>query len=309
MPAVLFNTTIEQGSGYEVVFTYTDSFGLPIDVSNYCVLLQWVTNANDLYAFSNRYDGTDYSLQANTDGTIVLRIPARTTQGYSFTSAVYDLDIQEPNETYPGSGLATYRLATGTVFIGKRNTSTIQSNCADISSGFNLQENCNVECGKLDTYSIAYDGTGFFILDNTSVSSSINITDTRLIENIEVAINGLRHNSPQDLAIILEPPTGNSVLLTANNKITNYRPGFSCMFSNRAVPSNTISNITSGSLCSIVDKTNHFKYNNESLQSSFSHLFNQSITGNWRLRIVDTDIGVSGSLDSWKLIITYKADE
>jgi subtilisin-like proprotein convertase family protein len=307
VPAVIFNTTIEQGSSYEVIFNYADINGLPIDVSNYCILIQWLTDANDLYIFSNRYDGTDYNLRANSDGTIVLRIPSKTTQQYSFINAVYDLDIQEPNETYPGSGLATYRLATGTIFIAKRNTSTIQSNCADTSAGFNLQENCDIECGKLDTYSIVYEGSGFVILDNAESSSSVISTDTRLIENIEIAINGLRHNSPQDLVFILEPPAGNSILLSANSKISKYRPGFSCMFSNRSPSSNTINNIASGSLCSIVDKTNSFRDDN-SLSSSFSHLFSQSLPGNWSLRIKDTDIGVSGSLDSWKLIITYKAE-
>jgi subtilisin-like proprotein convertase family protein len=307
MPAVAFNTTVEQGSDYTVVYTYADENGNPIDVSNYCVLMQWVSNTNQLYTFTNRYDGTDYNLQSNTNGTIVLRIPSKTTQLYTFDTAAYDLDIQEPNETYPGSGLATYRLATGTIFIAKRNTNTIQSSCADVSASFNLQENCDIECGKLDTYSVVYQGSGFSVPDNSVGSSSITTTDNRTIENIELAINGLRHNSPQDLVFIMQPPTGDSVLLSANSKITKYRPGFSCMFSNRALPSNNISNVTSGSLCSIVDKTGYFKYNTN-LTSSFSHLFNQSIAGEWVLKIIDTDTGVAGLIDSWKLIITYSGN-
>lgn len=306
MAAVSFNTTIEQGSLYEIVFRYTDNNGLPIDVSNYCVVMQWITNTNDVYVFSNRYDGLDYNLQSGTDGTITLRIPSRITNTYTFDSAIYDLDIQEPNESYPGSGLTTYRLATGSVFISKRATNALQTDCANLSSGFNLQENCDIECGKLDAYSITYNGSGLSITDNSEILGSIMTSDSRVIENIELVINGLRHNSPQDLIFILSPPNGDKVLLSANAKISNYRPGFSFMFSNRATPGNYISNIVSGGLCNILDKTSLIKYNNENLLSSFDHLFGQTVNGTWTLIVLDTDLGISGSIDEWKLIITYK---
>jgi subtilisin-like proprotein convertase family protein len=308
MPAIFHNTTIEQGSSYSITFLYTDENNATIDVSSYCALLQWKTNSGDTYAFSNRYDGTDYSLVTDTNGAIKLIIPAKTTNNYLFDSAVYDLVLQEPNEEYPGSGLKTYRLATGTVIIAKKNTDGLLVNCADISSSFNLANNCNVECGKLDVYSFQYDGSGALIPDNGSVTSTISTTDTRLIENIEVAINGLRHNSPQDLTFILSPPTGSKILLSASSKIVNYRPGFSFMFSNRAAPGITINNVTSGGLCSIQDKTSTVKYNNEILLSNFNSLFNTSSIGNWSLIIVDNDIGISGLIESWKLIVTYKPE-
>lgn len=306
MAAVSFNTTVEQGSLYEIVFRYTNDNGLPIDISNYCVVMQWLTDTNDVYIFSNRYDGLDYSLQSGADGTITLRIPSRVTNTYTFNSAIYDLDIQEPNESYPGSGLTTYRLATGNVFIAKRATSALQTDCANLSSGFNLQENCDIECGKLDAYSITYNGSGLPITDNSETSNSIITSDSRIIENIELVINGLRHNSPQDLIFILSPPSGDKVLLSANAKISNYRPGFSFMVSNRAIAGNYISNIVSGGLCNILDKTSLIKYNNENLLSSFDHLFGQSVTGTWTLIVIDSDLGISGTIDDWKLIITYE---
>jgi subtilisin-like proprotein convertase family protein len=80
------------------------------------------------------------------------------------------------------------------------------------------------------------------------------------------------------------------------------------MFSNRAAPGITINNVTSGGLCSIQDKTSTVKYNNEILLSNFNSLFNTSSIGNWSLIIVDNDIGISGLIESWKLIVTYKPE-
>lgn len=306
MPAISHNTTIEQGSLYTITFTYLNTNGSRIDISSYCALLQWKTNTGDIYAFSNRYDGTDYNMVTTNNGDVILTIPAKTTNTYNFDNAVYDLTLQEPNEDYPGSGLTTYRLATGTIFIAKKNIDTPLIDCADLSAGFNLQNSCNIECGKLDVYSFQYDGTGVIIPDNGSVVSIINTSDSRLIENIEVAINGLRHNSPQDLTIILAPPSGDKILLTSGSKITKYRPGFSFMFSNRAPAGAYLNNIVSGSLCLIADKTDSVKYDNENLLSGFDHLFDTVVNGDWSLIVIDNDPGISGLFDSWRLIITYK---
>lgn len=306
MSPVLHPIVIDQGSAYDITFYYTDINGNPIDVSNYCVTIQWKTNTGDDYYFSNKYNGNAYSLQSNTDGTIVFRIPSKTTNTYEFDNAGYDLDIQEPNEEYAGSGLKTYRLVTGTVTINRRNTSISLIDCAYASSVFNIATNCELECSRLDLYSVQYSGSGLIIQDNSAVSGTVSTTDTRLIDNIEIAVNGLRHNSPQDLMFLLAPPTGGTVLLSANAKISKYAPGFSCLFSNRAPNGAFINNIDSGGLCLIRDKTNNTQYNNETVLSSFDHLFGSSVTGNWSLIICDTDPGIAGSIDSWKLIITYQ---
>ena len=81
------------------------------------------------------------------------------------------------------------------------------------------------------------------------------------------------------------------------------------MFSNKATPGTYINNISNGQICNIQDKTDLYNYNNETLVSSFDHLFNSSVTGIWTLISKDDDIGVSGSIDSWKLIITYQPNE
>jgi len=306
MPAAIYDIAIEQGSSYEVTFLYTDADNIPIDVRNFCVLLQWKTDTDNIYTFTNKYDGVDYSLVSNSDGTIVLKIPAKTTNLYEFSSAVYDLDLQEPIEEYPGSGLKNYRLSTGTINILRRNIPALLNSCADVSSGSELQNSCDIECAKLDVYSVIYNGSGTLVPDLGTSTSTIIVDDNRLVENVEIAINGLRHNNPQDLIFIMSPPSGNKVLLSANSKIANYQPGFSCMFSNRAANNAYISNINSGGLCKIYNKTSTTKYNNDILLSSFDHLYNSPASGIWSLVVSDNDPSASGSIDSWKLIITYK---
>lgn len=308
MPAANYSFSIEQGSAYKITFLYTDENGNRVDIRNYCVLMQWLTNDGRTYIFSNKYTGDEYDFQANSDGSIVLQIPARITNTYTFNSLVYDLDLQEPTEQYPGGGLTTYRLATGSVGIIKRNIPTTLPDCANVSASINnLLKSCDNECNNLDVYSIIYSGSGLNILDNDSVTDTISISDTRLIDNIEIAINGLNHTSPQDLTFILAPPSGDKILLSANSKISNYKSGFSFMFSNRALPGIYVSNVISGGLCQIKDKTATINYNNENLISTIDGLVGTSAVGDWDLIIVDSDIGDSGSIDSWKLIITYMA--
>jgi subtilisin-like proprotein convertase family protein len=305
MSAINYNFIIEQGSAFEIIFQYYDSNGSSVDLTNWCALLQCRTDANNILSFSNKYDGSAYSMTTDTLGRIILQIPSKTSIGYTFGSAVYDLDLQEPNEQYPNSGLKTYRLATGTISIARRNIDPALSDCASATSGFQANV-CNIECGKLDIYSAVYDGGSLTVPDMTSVSGTISTNDTRLIENVELAINGLRHNSPQDLTLILAPPSGNKILLSSHNKINNYVPGFSFMFSNKAAAGAYINNINSGAYCNISNKTSTTRYNGETLLSSFDHLFNSAVNGQWKFCVIDDDIGASGTIDSWKLIVTYK---
>jgi subtilisin-like proprotein convertase family protein len=307
MPAITYNFAIEQGSAYKLTFLYTDQNNNPVDIRDYCVLMQWLTNTGQSYVFSNKYIGDDYDFQSYADGSIVLQIPARVTNTYVFDSFVYDLDLQEPTEQYPGGGLTTYRLANGSVGIIKRNIPTSLPDCANVVSSVNsLAKSCDNECGNLDIYSVIYNGNSLNIPDDDSIIDTINISDTRLIDNVEVAINGLNHNSPQDLTFILSPPSGDKILLSASSKILNYKSGFSFMFSNRAANGSYISNVVSGGLCNIADKTSMTTYNGEPLVGNIDGLIGSSAVGNWSLIVIDNDPGVSGTIDSWKLIITYQ---
>lgn len=307
MAATSHNFVIEQGSDFKITFQYLDEAGNNIDLTNWCVILQWKTDGDDVYVFSNKANINDYSLTADNTGKIVLQIPSRTTILYDFDSAVYDLDLQETTEQYFNSGLKTYRLVTGNIGIIKRNLPPNIQACAESSqnNSSSLEDSCSMICSQSDIYSVSYDGASLSILDNSSVSGVVQVNDNRTIENVEVIINNLNHNNPQDLSFLLAPPSGNKILLSANHKISNYRSGFTFGFSNKAPAGLYLNNVNNGGICSIFDKTNTVKYNNETLNSSIDHLVGHSLSGNWGLIVRDNDPGVSGSMDGWKLIITY----
>jgi subtilisin-like proprotein convertase family protein len=68
-------------------------------------------------------------------------------------------------------------------------------------------------------------------------------------------------------------------------------------------------NTINGGLINIYDKVSNINFSNETLTSSFDHLFGASVTGTWSLIVKDTDPIGSGLLDSWKLIITHSPVE
>lgn len=337
MPAASYNFSIEQGSDLEVVFQYIDENNTFVNLTNYYILLKFISSdTGQIYTFDNITDTTNYQMTTDNYGRIILHIPARVTNTYNFPSANYDLDIQEPNEQYPGSGLKRYRFAQGTVSLIKRNIPiTIQ----DVAAPMNrpAPDACAINCSSFD--SSIYSGSGIQIRDNTSTASSVSVSDSRPINYIELAINGLNHPSPQDLSVFLAPPSGDKILLFANTKISNYTPGFSFVLSDRALPNTSLNTVKNGGICKITDKRNLIRFNNsipmlicdnngctesnvplsissggitigalnnENLLSSFSS-FNGYVpsSGDWTLYVQDNDIGGSGIIDSWKLVITY----
>lgn len=338
MPAASYNFEIEQGSYFEINFQYNDSNGNPIDLSGSCVLLRWQQDDDIQKHFKS--DGTasldnesGYSLSGNNLGQIAFKIASKKTKDYSFGTAVYDLDII----TNTGTESVNTRILTGTVGLVTRNF-TVETNCAAISdnpevsqtptatatdsptvtatptvtSTAEFEDFClPADCANVDVFSTVYSGDSLVIQDNAANSGTIVISNTGLIENFELAVNGLRHNSPQDLLMVLTPPSGSGILLSAHSKIPSYVSGesVSFMFSNRANAGAYLHNISNGQLCNIYDKTDMIRYNNNSLLYSFDHLLNSSASGTWTLNIDDTDVGISGSIDSWKIIVTYPSSE
>lgn len=340
MPAASYNFQIEQGSEFSIVFQYLDANNNPVNLTDKCVVLRWITNNNNIFTFSSATTASldnvsGYSLTGDNDGIITLQISSTKTQTYTFDTAVYDLDIVES----VGNISKNTRIVTGTIGIVRRNFSLIE-NCSLINSdpsipissdeptvtvtvtvtetptGTELTPTPTVgptdlclpeDCLSLDIFSRVYSGSGIAINDYQNNSGSITISNTGIIENVELAINGLRHNSPQDLTFVLSPPSGSGILISANSKIVNYSSGFSFMFSNRAASGAYLHNTSNGGLCNILDKTDIYYFDNTKLISSFDHLFNSTVTGIWTLYANDTDIGISGSIDSWKIILTYES--
>lgn len=324
MVAANYNFIVEQGSDFEINFQYSDENGNPVDLSNNqttCIVMQMIPNSPVAAktSFSTRDQDSGYSLIGSDKGLITLRLTNALTKLYSFDTAVYDLDIIQEN--------SILRLVSGVVSMQKRQTPFPSCQIQQPTSGGSNTDNSGdpptpttpppdpedlclkTDCIDVDIYSIIYPGSGLNIPDLSSVSGYVVTTDTRLIDNVELVINNLNHTSPQDLQILLSPPSGNKVLLAGNNKILNNSNNFSFMFSNKANPTSYLHNVTNGNLCNIYNKTNLINYSNENLTASFSHLFGHSVTGLWNLIIKDTDPIGSGYIDGWKLILTYRPTE
>ena len=333
MPAAIYNFEIEKGSDFSISFQYNDAAGVPIDLSGKCVQFKMLMSNGNQYIFSSAapatYISDGWSLSADNLGKISLKIRSTITVDLTGTSCVYDLDVSDTT--------GNIRLAAGSISFVSRNIDPLGLGSCSVATNpavtatqtlttstptgvaatptptpapNEFEDLClPYDCVELDVYSVVYAGSGLNITDLSTSSGSITSTDTRMIENIELAINKLSHSSPQDIAFLLAPPSGNKILLSANHKIVNNNNNFSFMFSNKATATSYLHNISNGGLCNIYDKTSSYKYNNENLLYSFDHLFDTSTTGVWTLYAKDTDPLSSGSLDSWKLIVTYKPVE
>jgi hypothetical protein len=122
MPASQYDFTIEQGSSFRLSIVYKDSNGNPIDLTNWCARLVWTTNLNANQTFIST--NIDYSIYKFTIeallGKLTLLIPPSTTNGFTFNTAKYDLELQSDEDFYNGGGKDKIRLLNGTVTINKR---------------------------------------------------------------------------------------------------------------------------------------------------------------------------------------------
>jgi hypothetical protein len=154
---------------------------------------------------------------------------------------------------------------------------------------------------------------GIILNDLSSSSYPMNITNTGIISNVEITINNLKHSNPQDLVMILRPPSGDPILLSAYNKINNYSPtsGLNFTFSNKATSGVYLHNRSVNDLyMNIYDKTSVYNMGNYpgpevSLLVNLSGLNGLSSFGTWSLFIQDHDPGSSGTMDGWNMIVTY----
>lgn len=354
MPAAIYNFPIEQGSDFSINFIYRDENNNPVNLTGKCVVfqfaLQYDVDGGQLYnyrfssAANSNYDTNNWSLSADNNGNISIRISAELTKDFPALDingnpivGLYDLDIISQV-----NNLRNIRLSTGTITVVPRNFSSDYAGCptdlnplvittptptstitptGEITPTPTTTNNLDLcspfDCLDIDLYSKVYTGSSLIIGDYSPISGAvvstvsgyITTTDTRNIENVEVAINKLSHNHPYDLQIFLAPPSGDKILLSANHKIPNFNNNFSFTFSNRADAGKYLYNASNGNSINICNKTDIVNYNNENLLYSFDHLFNNSVTGVWNLIVRDTDPVGTGMIDSWKLIVTHTASE
>lgn len=115
MAAGIYNFTIEQGSTLVKQFTYKDAAGTVVDLDGYAVRMQ-IRETIDAPSFigsftqeSNEGLAIMQTVSSSVSGTIQLTITAAQTKAYSFTTAVYDIEIE-----HTGSGTVT-RLLQGAI--------------------------------------------------------------------------------------------------------------------------------------------------------------------------------------------------
>ena len=132
MSASKYDFTIEQGSSFKLSLIYKDKDQNPIDLTNWCARLTWKNNNNATQIFTTEnLDPSLYSFAIDgLTGKITLMIPSETTNGFNFSYAKYDLELQSPDNLYAGGGKYTVRLLFGVVNIVKRfSTTSINLQC------------------------------------------------------------------------------------------------------------------------------------------------------------------------------------
>jgi hypothetical protein len=122
MAAGTYDFSIEQGTSFGLSIVYANSSGTPINLSAFsCARMQWNTNSNETKVFTtNNTNSGLYSFSFGSplsSGIINFKVPASVTAGYTFSSAVYDIELETTSEFYPGGGPQVIRLLQGTVSI------------------------------------------------------------------------------------------------------------------------------------------------------------------------------------------------
>jgi hypothetical protein len=125
MPAADYSFSIEKGTAFVIAFEYRDDTNIPIDITNWCARIRWIEDQADspvVRSFVTNTSTTAYEFTIDPLlGKIILKIPASETANYTFNSAKYDFELQEPNDLYTGGGKKIFRILQGTVSLVSRN--------------------------------------------------------------------------------------------------------------------------------------------------------------------------------------------
>lgn len=349
MPAAEYNFFIEQGSNFDITFQYLDenNNSVPLSSIEDCVILKFQPDDLGIVKFpmitysSSPTDPSLNKINIGPNGQILLSLKYSDTKDFGWNTARYDLYlIQNKNSSSTGQK-KQYRLSTGIISLVKVATSVDidceptapqstpaidtgngNTNTPGVTPTLTIQPQsdtidlCSTVCGNLDLYSTLYQYVGsdnsssLTINDNSIVSGQIPISSLLKIENIEVVVSGLKHQSPQDLSLILIPPSGSGVLLAHNQKISNISPsGAGFIFSRKALPTSFLHNMSSNDpYVNIYDKLSRHPSGNF-LTADFDHLYNHALSGLWTLQIADTDPLGSGVLSGWGIVVQYSVSQ
>lgn len=125
MPAADYNFVIEKGTAFVIAFEYRDDQNIPINITNWCARLRWIEDQGTnptVRTFITNTRNSEYEFTIDPLlGKIILKIPAAQTLLYSFNTARYDFELQEPNDLYIGGGKKVFRILQGVVNLINRN--------------------------------------------------------------------------------------------------------------------------------------------------------------------------------------------
>ncbi|MBP1682297.1 MAG: hypothetical protein H6Q35_2636 [Proteobacteria bacterium] len=217
-------------------------------------------------------DSVTYALDtATTNGTIVIN---------SDGSYIYT-----PNANYNGADNFTYTVTDGN---GGSNTYSVSIGINPVNDQpvvTNIDANANTGVSGDVEYS---NTTSTYIADVTTTTSTITITDSGTVEDLNVQIN-LTHTWDSDLDIYLVAPDGTVIELTSDNG------GSGDNYTNTIFDDDAATSIISGG----APFTGTFRP-----EGDLSLLEGMDISGTWTLRIVD-DLGADvGTLISWSIATT-----
>lgn len=238
---------------------------------------------NDNFVVSDQTSG-NFNIVSNQS---TFKLP----DGINYVSGILDVYIN-------GTGLS-------------KNTQYVANDGKNFS--FNNLSSLSRTNGAISGDIVTWINKGIAISDMNTQIRNMHIHDTGLVSNLEITINNLKHSNPQDLALFLVSPHGDTILLSAYNKINNYSAnnGLNFTFSNKATSGVYLHNRSINDLyVNIYDKsmiynTNNFPLPDPTLSISLDTVNGKSASGIWSLIVQDHDPGASGTIEGWNLIITY----
>jgi uncharacterized repeat protein (TIGR01451 family) len=130
------------------------------------------------------------------------------------------------------------------------------------------------------------------ISDNTSVESTLEVADNKVIQDVNVTIGNITHSYTGDVEIRLIGPDATTVLLVDN------RGGGGDNFVGTVFDDEAATAITAGT----PPYTGSFRP-----EAALTAFDGKNAAGTWTLRITDTASGDTGTLTAWSLTFTYPA--
>lgn len=134
-----YSFNIEKGTAFVISFEYQNNNNAPVNLTNWCARLRWRDNNNNIKTFITNTSNTEYEFLIDPlQGKITLKIPASQTAQYNFANAVYDMELQEPNDLYSGGGKKVFRILQGNIGLIERNV----PDGGAFSCNFDQQDDC-----------------------------------------------------------------------------------------------------------------------------------------------------------------------